>query len=186
MRFVLKTASNPLTEFEIEFIKLKSGHHEFNFQLENSFFEAFENADVLESKLSARIELERFPNWMNVAIHIQGEAGLSCDRCLEQVNIPVQTEFRMIYKHAEEMLNVDDDDTSLVILKPNDISINVAHPIYETIMLALPMIRNCDELEIKPCNAQMLNKLNQLNQNEDETQTEQTDPRWDKLKDLLK
>lgn len=187
MPFVLKTASNPLAEFEIEFIKLKPGQHEFNYQLENSFFEAFDNVDVLETGLSVKAELERFPNWMNVLISIKGHLGLTCDRCLEKVNIPVESDYRLIYKMTDDMAPLQDTgDVALIHLKPGDISFNIANPIYETTMLALPMIRNCDDLEVKPCNSQMLDKLKQLDQNEANNDTENTDPRWDKLKDLLK
>jgi uncharacterized metal-binding protein YceD (DUF177 family) len=44
------------------------------------------------------------------------------------------------------------------------------------------MIRNCDEMEVKPCNYQMLAKLNDLSGDGED----QADPRWDKLKELLK
>jgi len=44
------------------------------------------------------------------------------------------------------------------------------------------MIRNCDDMETKPCNLQMLSKLNDLSGSSEE----QSDPRWDKLKELLK
>lgn len=187
MPFVLKTASNPLAEFEIEFIKLKPGRHEFVYQPEISFFEAFENVDVLATSLTVKAEVERFPNWMNVLVTISGSLGLTCDRCLEKVDIPVESDYRIIYKMTDEIATLhQNDDAALVLLKPGEISFNIAAPVYETIMLALPMIRNCDNLEVKPCNNQMLDKLKALDQNEADNDTENTDPRWDKLKDLLK
>jgi uncharacterized metal-binding protein YceD (DUF177 family) len=73
-------------------------------------------------------------------------------------------------------------DYELIYIKPQETMVNIAQSIYETTLLDVPMLRNCDLLENKPCNKEMLNKLNELKQTGDG----ETDPRWDKLKDFLK
>ena len=44
------------------------------------------------------------------------------------------------------------------------------------------MIRNCDEMETKPCDEVMIQKLETLNS--ESTMDEVVDPRWEKLKQL--
>lgn len=79
----------------------------------------------------------------------------------------------------------EDQNTELVYLKSSDYKISVAQQVYETSLLALPMLKNCDLQEEKPCNKQMLDKLQQLQNNS--TDSEDTiDPRWLKLKEILK
>jgi uncharacterized metal-binding protein YceD (DUF177 family) len=59
--------------------------------------------------------------------------------------------------------------------------LSISQPVYESSLLALPMIRNCDELEIKPCDKAMIQKLETLNGSATD---EVVDARWEKLKQL--
>ena len=54
---------------------------------------------------------------------------------------------------------------------------------YESALLSLPMIFNCDEIpqKNKPCNQEMLLKLNDLHQGSEK----ETDPRWNELYKLI-
>jgi uncharacterized metal-binding protein YceD (DUF177 family) len=181
--FVLKDASLSLEEFDIEFVKLKDGIHEFKYRLEKKFFEIFGNEDVLGADIAVTAVLEKTVNLLNLNLVITGLVNLSCDRCLVPLSISIETSHHVLYKMVPEAVQESDlhgDDW--VVLTQQDYKINLAQECYETTLLSLPMIRNCDEMEIKPCNYQMLSKLNDLNG----TDGAQPDPRWDKLKELLK
>lgn len=170
-----------LEEFDIEFVKLKDGFHEFAFRLEKKFFESFENIEVLAADVDVTILLEKHPMWMTAAISSKGTVIFTCDRCLEGLKLPVDADYTMVYKHKHDAASKS-EDTELVLLDPADFKINVAQPIYETTLLSLPMLKNCDTLKDKPCNLEMLKKLNDINHESEE----KSDPRWDKLKDLFK
>ncbi len=180
LRLVLK-AHSAFDEFEIEFVKLKDGIHNFEFELQKKFFEAFENTEVLEADVQVKVELEKRPHWMTLIIDTTGTMSYSCDRCLEALKLPVEAQYTMVYKQKLDA-SQKSEDTELILLEAADFTINIAQPIYETTLLALPMLKNCDTLEDKPCNPEMLKKLNEINHGGEEI----SDPRWDKLKDLLK
>jgi uncharacterized metal-binding protein YceD (DUF177 family) len=181
--FVLKDASLSLEEFDIEFVKLKDGIHEFNYRLEKKFFEIFGNEDVLGAEIAVRAVLEKTVNLLNLNLEINGWVNLSCDRCLVPLLITMETGHHVLYKMAPEgVQDADLNNDDWVVLTQQDYKINLAQECYETTLLSLPMIRNCDEMETKPCNYQMLSKLNDLNG----TDGSQPDPRWDKLKELFK
>ena len=183
MRFVLKDGFEHLGEFEIEFTNLRDGHHEFRYKLNNTFFEAFENNEVLDAAVRVLVKLEKQPQMLQMGLTVTGIVNINCDRCLEALNMPVDNECLIIYKFTEEASKQETQrDYELIFIAPQDYSINVAKPIYESVLLNVPMIRNCDLLESKPCNQEMLQKLEELKQNGEE----ESDPRWDKLKDYLK
>jgi uncharacterized protein len=179
--FVLKDAFLGLEGFDIEFVKLKDGIHEFNYRLEKKFFEVFENEDVLASDIEVKAVLEKSANLMNLSLLLKGKVDVSCDRCLVPLSVSVDTGHHVLYKMLPEVDESQEHD-DWVVLTQQDYKINLGQDCYETTLLSLPMIRNCDELEIKPCNLQMLAKLNDLSGESEE----QSDPRWDKLKELLK
>lgn len=181
MPFVLKDAFLGLEGFDIEFVKLKDGIHEFSYRLEKKFFEVFENEDVLASDIVVKAVLEKSANLMNLSLQLKGKVDVSCDRCLVPLSVLVDTGHHVLYKMLPETDEAQKHD-DWVVLTQQDYKINLGQDCYETTLLSLPMIRNCDELEIKPCNLQMLAKLNDLSGESEE----QSDPRWDKLKELLK
>lgn len=164
----------------VPFVKLKEGVHQFHFALGKPFFEAFENSDIWSANVQVDMELEKFPHLMNVTIAANGFVEVECDRCLTGIQMPINTKYRLIYKQGGKEIKAD--DAELVVLKPTEIEMDVSLPIYETVLLQLPMLKNCDLLNEKPCNKEMLEKLEKLKP----TGEEQSDPRWDKLKDLLK
>ncbi len=184
MPFVLKDAITGLEAFDIEFVKLNEGEHVFNFRLDKKFFEAFDNEEILAADIKVEALLERFPTLMNLQLQLSGTMAVSCDRCLVALDMPTTTEHTVIYKFVPEGANPvhSSGESEFVVLTHQDHTINLAQDCYETALLSLPMIRNCDDLETKPCNQEMLAKLNDLSHEEEES----SDPRWDKLKQLLK
>jgi uncharacterized metal-binding protein YceD (DUF177 family) len=178
----LKDVPSPHDEFEIDFVKLKEGVHDFQYRIGKPFFEAFGNSEVLHANVAAKLQLEKQHQMMRGDLQITGTVGITCDRCLEALNMPIDTTYRIIYKVREEAGREPEGEVELVYIRPQEFTINVAQPIYESVLLDVPMIRNCDTLENKPCNRQMLEKLDELKK----TGEGEADPRWDKLKDLLK
>jgi uncharacterized metal-binding protein YceD (DUF177 family) len=71
-----------------------------------------------------------------------------------------------------------------LLIGHNEIAFNVAELFYDLCILSLPLVKNCDDLPVKPCNNEMLEKLDALSGGPGE-ETER-DPRWEKLKELLK
>jgi uncharacterized metal-binding protein YceD (DUF177 family) len=76
----------------------------------------------------------------------------------------------------------EDEGVELIYLRPHEFTLSISQPVYETSLLALPMIRNCDEMDIKPCDEAMIQKLETLNS--ESATDEVVDPRWEKLKQL--
>lgn len=171
----------------IEFVKLKDGNHAFKYQLDKTFFDYFGNSDILNADILATIYVEKNGNLMIANIHTVGKIYFSCDRCLENLAMPVDSEFKLIYHLNSELESqeneIKDLYTDVIYLKPSVFKINLAHSIYESSLLSIPMIINCDDFseENKPCNQEMLSKLNDLHQGAEQ----ETDPRWNELYKLL-
>lgn len=183
----MKNAAAVPEDFDIEFVKLKDGEHVFQYGLAGAFFEAFENTDVHRADIAVNAVLEKHVHIINVDLQITGTAGLSCDRCLETIDFPIDTEYRIVFQLLAEHARKTEDEndlvnSELVVVEHSENSINFARQVYESVLLGIPMLRNCDDMKVKPCNMEMLQKLEELNQ----TRGEGNDPRWDKLKDLLK
>lgn len=168
-------------QFSIGFSGLKAGLHQFDYEIENTFFDNFENSEVKFGSLTVHLELEKKEKMMTFLFAINGNVVLECDRCLENYEQQINTNPRLIIKLGKERSEETDE---LEIIPESANEINIAQYIYEYICLALPIRKVHPENEKgEPlCNKTILEKLKEHTTNKHTT--EELDPRWDALKDL--
>lgn len=172
-------------DLSIEFVKLKDGKHDLSFRVDETFFESLGSTEVQKADVHVAVEVDKNVNWMHVRLAISGALTVDCHRCLVALPMDINTKYLLIVKldsQEDATMDHEDEGVELIYLRPHEFTLNISQPVYETSLLALPMIRNCDELDFKPCDEVMIQKLETLNS---ESATEEVvDPRWDKLKQL--
>ena len=62
----------PLKQFSIPFTGLKIGKHQFDFEIDNAFFDAFEYSRVKKGSLKVDVELDKQETMLILQIHIAG------------------------------------------------------------------------------------------------------------------
>ena len=160
-----------LKDYIIQFVSLKQGAHYFEFNINNKFFEEFDCLDFLSSSFKVEIEFIKQSTMMLLNFNFTGKITVPCDRCLEDVSVPIEGTEKLIVKFGNEDYEGTDD---IVILPENEHEINVAQYIYEFIEINIPQKRAHDEDE---CDIETINKLNELTiKNEKDI-----DPRWSGL-----
>jgi uncharacterized metal-binding protein YceD (DUF177 family) len=171
-----------LRTYSIPFTGLKLGKHQFDFVVDDAFFGEFEYSLVKKANLQCQVELDKQETMIILNFDIKGTVEANCDRCLALYQQPLHITEQQIAKFSEEPIDEDDE---IITLSKNDHEINLAGLIYEYINVAMPFIAVCDnEGNNSTCDKEMLDKLNELSGNEE--QTEDTDPRWDVLKKINK
>ena len=60
------------SSFTIGISGLKEGHHTIDFEIDNKFFESFEESEVKEGSLFAHLKLEKRSSHIDVVIRISG------------------------------------------------------------------------------------------------------------------
>lgn len=122
--------------FDIEVIKFKEGSHEIDFEIGDSFFQNFEENEIVEKgRLTTRVIMDKGANVIELTFHIKGTVQLTCDRSLEVFDHPLDITEKMIYKYGSEEKEIDEN---VYMITRDTPSINVAQLIYEYILLALP------------------------------------------------
>lgn len=184
MRAKILLQLNTLKQFSIPFTGLKIGKHQFDFDIDNSFFDAFEYSLVKKGSLEARVELDKQETMLILQFHITGTIVLDCDKCLAEFNSPVEINERQIVKFAEDEL--ESDDLEIISLSKKESEIEISGLIYEFITVAVPYIKICEENgdgETK-CDQEMIVRLESLAVGTKEEQQDDEDPRWAALKKL--
>lgn len=167
--------------FSIPIKGLNSGIHPYHYQVDQAFFESFENSMIDEGKVDCKVDLDKRPDMLVIQFDLEGWAAAPCDRCLVPIQLPIHGTHQLLVKFSEE---TDGDEGEVLYLHPESPTINLAKFIYEYICLSLPMIKvyDCDSEEDPPCDFDMLSYLGL----DDEDDTEEENPVWDALKGLKK
>jgi uncharacterized metal-binding protein YceD (DUF177 family) len=171
-----------LKQFSIPFTGLKLGKHQFDFEIDKSFFDAFEHSLVKDGALKATVELDKQETMLILAFHIWGTIKLNCDKCLSDFDQPIELNERQIVKFAEEVED-EVDDLEIMVLPRKETAVDVSELIYEFITVAVPFINKCEQAG-QNCDEQMLNTLNKLSAANEEQEKQNDDPRWEALKKL--
>lgn len=184
MRAKILLQLRPLKQFSIPFTGLKIGKHQFEFDIDNSFFEAFDYALIKKGDLKATVELDKQETMLILQIHIVGTVKLDCDKCLAEFNSPLDITERQIVKFAEDEL--ESDDLEIIILNKKESTIDLAGVLYEFISVSVPFIKICEENgDGELCDQEMIARLENLAPGtEQQEETTNNDPRWAALKKL--
>jgi len=159
---------------------LNEGRHTIDFEIDNEFFESFEESEIKEGSLFAIIELEKRSSHIDLYIKISGKVKVSCDRCLEMFFYPLECENRILVKLGKK---IEDCDPDIVSLTTDEHEFDLRQHFYEYIHLALPIkrVHPYDQKGNSTCDPVMMEKLNELTVEEEN----ENDPRWDELKKLM-
>ena len=159
---------------------MKEGTHLFNYELGNKFFKNFDYYDFLDAKLFAKLELEKQSTLLNLKFSFNGEIEVQCDVSMESFNLDLETEHAVVVKFKDDIISTDD---KVIFMPAGSHSIDVSHLIYESIILAVPQKKVHPGIENGSLKSEIVEKLEALKPKKNFK--EKTDPRWDKLKDLL-
>lgn len=140
---------------------LPAGIHTYPFELGDAFFAGFEGSEVQYGKLQAEVSVEKQRDFLQLGVHITGSVTAPCDRCLDDLQLPVQFHATPVVKFTDgkttEPLPGDDD---ILWATDGDHELNVAPYLYDSIILSLPLRRVHPDGQ---CNKEMSERLKQMN-----------------------
>ena len=152
---------NLMDQFRIQFGSLTNGEHEFEFEIDDKFFEHFENSVIQHGHVDVLVTVEKKDYMLVVDFTMEGTVGVQCDRCGENMDVELSGYNELTVKFGEEDLGEEDD---VIIISPKENELNVAQFIYEYATLLVPMrnVHPDDENGVSTCNPEILRKLEAL------------------------
>ena len=108
--------------FIVKLNGLASGRAVFDWKADGEFFESFGNTDILGADVNVTAKVTDHGATVDVECGIEGTVTVQCDRCLDDLEIPVQTAFSEVYTPEAGDLDISQD-------------------VYDYVCLALPLQR---------------------------------------------
>jgi len=168
-------------QFVIPFKGLKIGKHNFLFDIDDTFFDDYEQSEITKGKIHVEVDLEKKSNMLELYFSLTGNVKITCDRCLDEFEMPIEYTAELFVKFGDV---TEEQTDEIIVLSHNEFEIDVAQYIYEFVHLGLPYkrVHPNNSKGQSTCNKEMLKKLDEYIIREN---VENIDPRWDDLKNLL-
>jgi uncharacterized metal-binding protein YceD (DUF177 family) len=153
-------------EFEIAFVGLKPGVHEFTYRIDDRFFEEYNEQDFRNPSANVKLLLEKSNGFMILRFEIGGQAEVTCDRCNNNLPIQLFDEFKVMIKMTDdpELMNEQEEDPDVYYISRGESHIDVKDWIYEFINLSIPMQKTCEyeSMDGPYCNPAAREALNNM------------------------
>lgn len=167
---------NRSPKYNVQFSGLGLGEHKFEWFIDRTFFDEFENEDIQQASLNARLVLNKHDRLMNLSFVIDGNIETKCDHCGDSLTIKISTHNDLIARFAEE---TDLSGDEVIFLSNAEHTLDLSQHIYEFIVLAIPVRRSHEDGKCDPT-------IDRFLIHQEPEKATQKDPRWQALDKLRK
>jgi len=170
-----------LEQFKIDLKALTEETTALGYVLDNQYFSALDDAEIREGSLHVSGSIRKAVGFFELLLDISGTVSIPCDRCLEPMAQPIDTQLSMKVKLGEAGSEQDD----LIVIDENDGVLDLSWYIYETVALAVPIQHVHQPGD---CNDAMMRVLTEHSaaRSSDADAEKEIDPRWEALLKLKK
>ena len=177
-----------LKEFDISFIGLKEGIHQFEYTIDKKFFDFFNYDEFYDANVKVMLSFLKNTTIFELDFAFSGWVEVACDVTTELFHQPIVADIHLIVKFGDEY---NDENEELLIIPHSENKMNVAQYIYEAIVLAVPIKRVHPGVIDGSLHSEVLEKLKEFEikdeeqeEEQQENKTKESDPRWNKLKNI--
>ena len=150
---------------------LAAGESRFSWHAGKEFFEAFENTEILAADLDIEVVAEKLGRYLGIDCEVDGKVVVECDRCLEDLDILIETDIMLSVKYGSEENSEEhqEGEREVLFVPQDEAELDLSQIIYDYVCLSLPMQRVHEEGECNP------DALKYYSAGEDEVEAESED-----------
>ena len=172
-----------IKKYSVEIPKLEFGENREAFEIDSSFFDAFEHAPIADGDVNVEANFYRHKRHLEARLLFQGEITLRCDRCLEPYPYPIDFKTLVIYSYDEDL---DFGTDEVVVIDEDNPILDLSRDLFDFVSLQVPL-RRVPAPEIHTCPDHVLELLGLKESKTKQVATideDDIDPRWAALKKL--
>lgn len=138
---------------------LKSGAYAAKWSVGTEFFEEFENEQIRAAELVAEVRAQRTGASVIVDLTLSGSLTVPCDRCLEDVVMPVDASAMLKVRFGQQPAGEADEEEGreLIWMPAGEPELDLSQVIYDYACLSLPIQCRHREGECSPGTMSYLN-----------------------------
>ena len=134
-------------EFIIPLNGLTAGENRFFWKAGKEFFEGYENTEVLDAQLDIEVSAEKSGRYIGVDCDIRGWLVVECDRCLEDLNMPIDVTVRLSVKfgEADSSEEIQEGEREVLFIPVDNTDLDMSQIVYDYVCTSLPIQRVHEE-----------------------------------------
>ena len=138
--------------FSIPLNGLAAGETRFSWHAGKEFFDSFENTEILDADVDIDVRVEKSGRYLGVDCEVEGDVVVECDRCLEDLEMPVDSHIALSIKYGEEenLEEHQEGEREIIFIPEDSAEFDMSQIIYDYMCLALPMQRVHEDGECNP------------------------------------
>ncbi len=170
-----------LEQFKIDLKALTQDETPLQYELDDDYFAALSDAEIRGGSLHVSGSIRKAVGFFELLLNIGGTVRIPCDRCLEDMSQPIETQLRLVVKLGSEPSSEDE----IIIVDEAEGILDASWLIYETIALAVPIQHVHQPGD---CNDAMMRVLSEHSaaRSSDADAKQEIDPRWSALLKIKK
>ena len=182
-------------KYKIELKNMKADSAKYEFTLDNQFFVDLDGPEVQKGKLAVELNVKKTSGVFLLDFQTEGFVIVPCDRCLDEMELPVSTSDKLKVKLGSSFAEEGD----IVVVPEEDGYINIAWFLYEFIALNIPMKHvhapgKCNKGMVGPLRKHL--RISAADEDAEDftaddsfvaetSERDEIDPRWNELKKIL-
>lgn len=131
---------------------LTAGENKFFWTAGKEFFDSFENSEILDAQLDIEVRVEKSGRYIGVDCDVSGKVVVECDRCLEELVMPVDLDVKLSVKfgEAEASDESQDGEREVIFLPVDNTELDIMQVVYDYVCLSLPLQRVHEDGDCNP------------------------------------
>ena len=171
-----------LEQFKIDLKTLAEDVMPLQYDLDDNFFAALSDAEIQGGSLHVSGSIRKAVGFFDLLLDISGTVRIPCDRCLDIMSQPIETQLRLVVKLGSEPTEQDD----VIVVDEVEGILDTSWPIYETIALAVPIQHVHQPGDCNDAMMRVLSEHSAARSSDADANEEAVDPRWSKLAELVR
>lgn len=136
---------------------LPSGKTVFEGRLGKEFFVEFGNSEILDADVKTMVTVDKSGSYIGIDMMLEGYVTVECDRCLEDLVLPVSRTVLLEVKFGiGEAQEQQDGEREVLYLSQDNTELDLSLTAYDYVCLSLPLQRHHGE---GGCNPETLKHL---------------------------
>ena len=131
---------------------LTAGENMFFWHAGKEFFDSFENSEILDAQLNIEAKVEKSGRYIGVDCNVSGRVVVECDRCLEELVLPVDLEVKLSVKFGDVDASDENQDgeREVIFLPVDNTELDMKQIVYDYVCISLPIQRVHDDGDCNP------------------------------------
>ena len=163
---------------------LAAGETHFSWHAGKEFFDSYGNSEILAADIDIEVSVEKSGRYLGVDCGLEGSVIVECDRCLDDLELPVETQVSLSVKYGSEENSEEhqEGEREIIFVPQDEAELSLSQIIYDYVCLSLPMQRTHPEGE---CNPVAMKYYSHTQESEASVEEEELNP-FAALKDMFK